>query len=540
MTPARSVAASVVALGFASTIAAPMPASAAPAQCQRIEHFAAQAGAEVVRINRLDLGPLAGAAHREDAEASPPPSRSSRSAGSKGAHSKAGPDEDQDGPSSQPDPEDGPAPDGSAAKPGSDEDQDHSAPDDSADDLQSRQDRDQGGFAPAAWTPKNTTSRVRPDKDVPQSIGGVGLGDARSVLIADGPVTSAAAARVLDGRVAGSSARNDLVVQQAPPGNAKPTVRRTGEKRFGPLRAGAGELTAHARWDADMTCDSADAAVSRSAAELSGITVIGAGSDSLLRVPEKISGRSDTAVRQRAGRPESVASATMSAGQITLADGAVRIRVLRAPKLRVSMSPSGKGRVDYQPAVIEVTDQSGRVKRLDTVRDGFEMTLRDEALKLGSLPALIEPNGPLPLPPVAGLPSMGEPESTPAPGGADGTRLRISLGEVRQASKGNAIAARATAIKVSLVRDQGSEPTGHGYGPSAVVADVGVGVLEGAAVAPAAAAPGQGVSPAVAGAGGGLPITGPRAFSLLAAGAALLIGGVGAVLIASRRRRFNA
>src|SRR3954462_8334491 len=55
MTPARSLAASVVALGFASTLTAPLPAIAAPAPCERAENYAAQSGAELLRINRLEV-----------------------------------------------------------------------------------------------------------------------------------------------------------------------------------------------------------------------------------------------------------------------------------------------------------------------------------------------------------------------------------------------------------------------------------------------------------------------------------------------------
>ncbi|WP_328464510.1 hypothetical protein OHA21_40995 [Actinoplanes sp. NBC_00393] len=642
-----------------STLTAPMPAFAAPApsSCERFEHFAAQAGAEVLRINRLDLGPLAGAAHRDDEsqnreDAGSPANRrgtdaapstgdtapsgraaipsdsvpsdsgsqgsgrsgsgrsgadpsgsgssgsgssgSGSSSGSSGSGSGSGPtgsSSSRSGSGSGSPGSDSPG----AVPSGSDEDADAarsgraagaSAPKDSALLSGAKQavtslnpDGDDAAAsvlaitdtvatsparsktvtpAPAdgAATPPRTRqrtavaantersqeskiSRVREDKRAPQSIGGVGLGDARSVLIADGPVNSAAAARILDGRVAGSSTRNDLVVQQAPPSSKHPTVRRTGEKRFGPLRAGDGKLTAHARWNADMTCGSTDAEAARSTAELNRITVIGAGSDSLLGVPEKIMGRSDTAVRQRDGRPESVASATITAGRISLADGAVRIEVLRAPELRVSMSPTGKSEVNYRPAVVQVSDRNGQSKRLVTAGDSMEITVRDKARELESLPALIEPIAPLPLPSVGGLPAAGEPESAPAPGKSEGTRLRIALGDVRQATKGNAVAARATAIKVSLVRDQGLGRTKRGYGPSPAVADLGIGLLEGAAVAPSPAGYGQGVSSAGAGAGAGLPITGPRAFSLLLAGAALLIGGAAALIITSRKRRFS-
>ncbi|WP_203772199.1 hypothetical protein, partial [Paractinoplanes deccanensis] len=55
MTPARSLAASVVALGFTGALSAPQPAFAAPAPCERAESYAAQSGAELLRINKLAM-----------------------------------------------------------------------------------------------------------------------------------------------------------------------------------------------------------------------------------------------------------------------------------------------------------------------------------------------------------------------------------------------------------------------------------------------------------------------------------------------------
>src|SRR5690349_12446070 len=56
MKPARSFAFSVVALGFAGSVAAPpLPAYAAPAPCERAEGYAAQSGVELLRIDRLEL-----------------------------------------------------------------------------------------------------------------------------------------------------------------------------------------------------------------------------------------------------------------------------------------------------------------------------------------------------------------------------------------------------------------------------------------------------------------------------------------------------
>jgi LPXTG-motif cell wall-anchored protein len=134
--------------------------------------------------------------------------------------------------------------------------------------------------------------------------------------------------------------------------------------------------------------------------------------------------------------------------------------------------------------------------------------------------------------------------------------VRISLGAVRQASQAHAVAAKAAAIKVAISvgsgSDSGPEVQGHkGYRGSAIVAELGFGVLEAAAVAPEAPVstdvPGSGVSGGgisgggvsgggVSGAGGGLPVTGPQAGLIALGGAGLLVAG-GAALVLTRRRR---
>ncbi|MEV6305154.1 hypothetical protein AB0M02_37475 [Actinoplanes sp. NPDC051861] len=545
MIPARSVAASVVALGFASTLTAPIPAFANPAPCQRFEHYAAQAGAQILRINRLETGPLGvpgnrkadpGAAPGRKADPGAAPGRKTDPGAALGQKADPGA---ALGRKTDPGAALGRKGVGKAGAPGA-EDGERPGEGRRGDDANGK--NDEGGDGPG--TAENGGFEKRGlTESTTRAISGVGIGDSRSVLIADGPVHSAAAARVLDGRVPGSSATNDLVVQQTPPTNAEPTVRRAGERRFGPLKSGGGKLTAHARWDDEVRCGTVEATTA--AAELGRITLGGVGNGALVRVPEKILGLSNTGLRQHEGELESVASATVTAGRISLADNQVRIRVLRAPALRVTMNAAGTGKVDYRPAVLEVTGPGGQSKRLETVRDHVDITISDGGHVAESLPSLIEPIGPLPVPRIGDLPSPGEPETTPAPDGTHGTKLRISLGDVRQAAKDRAIAARADAVKVALVRERKGRDK-SGYAPSSVVADLGVGILEGAAVAPK---PASGVSNAGAGAGSagggvssgtaGLPITGPRALSVVLGGVALLIGGIGVVLL-SRKRRVDA
>src|SRR5205823_1890868 len=114
-----------------------------------------------------------------------------------------------------------------------------------------------------------------------------------------------------------------------------------------------------------------------------------------------------------------------------------------------------------------------------------------------------------------------------------GTHLRITLGRLRQATAGHAIAAKATAITVAIT--QAPEDTDR-YGETAshrirTTVDLSIGLLEAAAVAPE---PGSdrargAVSAAGAGAGGGLPITGPPVGVLAIGGAALLATGATAM-----------
>ena len=547
----RSVAASVVALGFAGTLTVPLPAFAAPETCDSPEHYAAQSGAELLRIDRLELGSAvgnrrasedrAGSTGDDDTDSSKPRSGT-------GGESPASPSR-TDGASPEPTgthPGTSPSPSGTRRSDGSPS---GSGTRGSDGDPALSGTRGSGATADDG----EHTARTLPAREAAggrgagevmgeahggapeQAVGDVGLGDVRSVLIADGPVNSAGAARILNGRVAGAAGDNDLVMQQAPPVSPKANERRTGAKRFGPVKVGAGAIMARAAWAAGMECDAAGGDTSTASAEISRVTITGGGSGALVRVPERISSRSGTALRQRAGTAQTVASATITAGRISLVDNEVRIRVLRAPELRVSMTADRQSRVDYLPAIVEVSSRGGKQTRLTTAGQHIDITLSEDMRPLESLPARLAPISEMPLPTVPNLPVLGEPESTSAPAGKPGSTLRVSLGNVRQAQEGDAIAARATAIRVSVVRNVDGGRDKAGPGPSGVVADLGIGMLEAAAVAPkgSGSAPSTGSGAGVA----GLPITGPRVITLIVAGAGLVLGGICAVALTSRRRR---
>ena len=520
MKPARSLAASVAALGFAGSVATPLPAYAAPAPCERAESYAAQSGAELLRIDRLEVrsadqerpvtkDPAADEDPAdEDAPATNPEGATNRVLSAGDPTDVTGEDSDtlSEGV-------------GSAARalidpllPGSD----FLPPNDES---ATSEDEDTGGQGGGGGVPTG---------------GEVGVGEARTAMIATAEIKSAAVARLLDGEADGHPALSEPILQQAPPTHARPLTRSTPAGRVGPLRLGAGELSGHARWDAAMACGAASGETARAKSAVHGAGILEQAGEGLVRVPEKAASVSTTALD---GRGESVASATITAGRFELAGGRVTLRVLKAPSLVASMSCDG-GEVRYQPALVEVSGDGVTTKRLDTAGETVDITLGAETesgvLDAAGLGDLRPASRPLPLPHVPGLPTVSAPtpitESAPA---GDGTRLRITLGGVRRATKGHAIAARATAIKVSIA--QGGATRGRtksGYGQEQRL-DMAIGLLEAAAVAPERAT----TPVAVSGAGGGLPITGPGVAGLAIGGMALLATGVGAVLFGRRRRR---
>jgi hypothetical protein len=363
----------------------------------------------------------------------------------------------------------------------------------------------------------------------------------------------------------------DPILQQAPPTNAAAARRGTPAGTAGPVSVGDGQIGAHARWAPGMACGVTVGEVARAETSQPSVSLL---KGALMRVPEKLSGMSTTGLERRGDETRSVAAATVTAGRIELAGGRVRVRVLRAPMLTVGMSTRKGGEVRYVPAVVEVSGDGVGRQRLETAGDHVDVTLRPDRRALeDAVTALdgVRKAAPLPVPDVPGLPSLPSLPGLPSPAeprgesgsvtGA-GTRVRISLGDVRQARKGHAIAARATAIKVSVVRSEAgaghgsaagsgsrSGPrSGAGYGSGSggygsMSLALGLGVLEAAAVAPdAVVAANRGASPeqvsAVAGAGGGLPITGPRAGLLALGGVGLLMTGIAAVLFGTRRRRY--
>ncbi len=454
MTPTRSLTASVVTLGLASIGAAPLPAFAAAAPCERTANYAAQSGAELLKINRLSV--------RIPATIQPAPSTAAHP-----ATTDAHPDAASDAGASDDTTTGDTAPTDNATA-------------DSPPTSASAAGINNGSREPAAGRSKPATVSAKAGGDTTWTE--VGLGEAKTALVTDVKINSAAVVRMLDGKTSSQGALTQPISQLAPPNNDAATKHRTPADRVGPLAIGAGTVHAQARWGGGSDCASVPGEVSRSGADADHIRVLGG----LVNVPEKISSVSTTALKRVGSGTQSEAFATVTTGRIELADGRVRIRVLRAPTLLAAMPMDGGGAVRYQPASIEVSGSGIATQRLETLGDSIELTLAPKHAAESTSPsgpggglsaldgsaALTGSAAPLPLPTISGLPAVDAPddESTPAVG--PGTRLQISLGDLRQATKGNAIAGRATAIKVAITQqepatDHSSRPAGYGSQPKA-------------------------------------------------------------------------
>lgn len=535
MTPARPLAASVAALGIAGVVGVPAPATAVPAPCERAERYAAQSGADLFRLNELTLTPSLddpGSGGGTGRAPGTPPAPGDVTP--PGERPTAGAD--------LPGPAGGttarPTEEGERAGAATPEDRrvtaGSGAPDSDTTNPSARP-------TPAAAAPGSAPST--PDTVAPPAattVSGVLVGEVKSALVAEATPNSAAVARMVNGT--GAASLTEPLVQQAPPTDPEPGRRDTPATWTGPLLVDAGTLTSHARWVPGMACGGAGK-VTRAAATLRAAQIVGIDGDVLVAVPEGLESVSTTALERRAAGARTVAAATIGARTVELLNGAVTVRVVRPPTLDARMSSVDGGEVGYVPAALEVSGDGIRATTLDTAGDLVEFTIRERGRRrpesgrvpstgsLGSAP-------PLTLPAVPGVPPVNTPRLEAAPVAEPGTHVRISLGDVRQAVLGHSIAARASAVRIVIDK---SATSGYSGGGPATRLDLEMGVLEAAAVAPE---PGGGaiggVSAGAAGAGGGLPVTGPRVEMLALGGVLLLVGGAAAMIFGVRRRRFRA
>lgn len=232
------------------------------------------------------------------------------------------------------------------------------------------------------------------------------------------------------------------------------------------------------------------------------------------------------------------ASAAVDAGDLRLLGGALKVMIVRAPALTASIgSAAGSGEVRYRPPALEISCPGIPARRLDKAGDSSEIILDERTesalTDLGSLPdlATVGPVALPGLPRLPGLPPDLPPASPPPAESAPAASVvRLTVG-AKQATEGNAIAARAVALRLEIVRGgvRGGQP---GYGGA--VLDLNLGVLEAAAVAPAFVA--RGGSPGGGGQAGGLPVTGADAEGFMLTGLALLAAGLLCLRYGRRRR----
>jgi hypothetical protein len=372
-------------------------------------------------------------------------------------------------------------------------------------------------------------------------VSNAGLAEAKSALVADAKVNSAAVTRLLDADKGGSVTHP--LIQQAPPTNATASRRSTDSGEMGPFAFGNGSMASHAQWDPRMACGRSGGEVTRAE-----VAARAAGIGELISVPQEFRSRSTTTL---AAGGRTIAAAGIDATQFALLDGAVQVRVVRPPALTARMSILDGGDVHYVPAVIEVSGNGIRTTRLSTAGAQLTLSLRDQGAKSAESSTMEHiAGGPrLPLPAVRGLPPVrGQEESAHLDG--SGTLLRITLGKVRKAAEGHAIAAKTTAIRIAITQaraddqDTSGRADADGYGGSAndhdrTVLDLAVGLLEAAAVSPEPQAGGVKGAVSGGGTGAGLPITGSPVMLMAIGGGALVIAGVAALAFGGRRRRFR-
>jgi hypothetical protein len=402
------------------------------------------------------------------------------------------------------------------------------------------------GEGPKPAKPVDEIQARRDDAGKPAggTVRDVRIGEAKSALVAVAAPNSAAVTRMLNS--SDKSPLSEALVQQAPPTNAEPSRRDTPAADAGPVLMEAGSLSSHARWVPGMACGTTAGQVTRAAATLTAARVVGVGDEVLVAVPEKVESVSTTALERTERGARTVARATMGARTFELLDGAVKVKVVRPPILETRMSTVDGGEVSYVPAALEVSGDGIPTAKLDTIGDSFEFAFSEPREESGGLPAMdrLPAGPPLTLPSVPGMASLSDPKAEAAAATGPGTRVRIALGDVRQATLGHSVAARAGAVKIAVTSGGGVDRTGPGHDPGSAgtLLDLELGVLEAAAVAPepAGGSVSGAVSGGVSGAGAGLPLTGPRVDLLAIGGVALLGLGAAAMVFGVRRRRFRA
>ncbi|MEH1123682.1 hypothetical protein [Micromonospora sp. CPCC 206061] len=382
----------------------------------------------------------------------------------------------------------------------------------------------------------------------------VRLASTRSGLAANSPINAAAVARYLDAKLVGvplpAGPLSTSVYQQAPPRNPKPAMAHAIRKDLGLVRAGTGNLIAHAR---GTSCASRAGEVTSSSAQVAGAEILpGPGGTALVRLPANLRGRTSTGLTEESGAVRSIATAAAGLADIRLFAGTpteIAIKVIKSPMLTViAGGTASTTSVRYTSPLLEISGPGIAARRIDAPGETVDLVLprttggvdaarvnaKAQRLPLVAGDPLVETlgalhpdrlrgatgreeTGPLTLPALSGLPNPGELVAggvLPVLGG-EASMIRITLGDVRSEITEQSARARAASLRIQVAA-------------GASVVDLAVGDLDAVAFAPAPA--GKPVPPG----GGGLPITG-RNVGIVAAAGALLLAAGGALIATARR-----
>lgn len=358
------------------------------------------------------------------------------------------------------------------------------------------------------------------------------IASANSGMSATNPVHSSAAARYADARLLGlglpTGPLDGRVFQQAPPSNPQGVRNNALSVDLGVVKAGTGDLTAHARWAEGMACGRADGPAGESEAALVDAVILPGARGALVDVPHNADSTTKTAAVRHDGRIASGAYAEINLANLQLLGGAVGVEVLTPPSLKVlATGRAATSVVDYDAPLLEITAPGLGTKTLSSVHRQIEIAVPAPssggllgALDLAGVRRRAQAEGlplldanplggllhGLPLSDLtrllkglrgagatgAGLPALPELGGLPDLGGLLGggnlgdltgvcelAVLRISIGELEKRVTDRGVTAQAAALRVELLAlgRPGSRPV--------TVLDLGVGLLNTAATAPA-------------------------------------------------------
>ncbi|MEU8079248.1 hypothetical protein AB0B31_27855 [Catellatospora citrea] len=362
------------------------------------------------------------------------------------------------------------------------------------------------------------------------------IASANAGMSATSRVTSSAAARYADAKLLGlqlpTGPLDGRVYQQAPPTNAAGMKNRALSVDLGLVKAGTGDLTAHARWAEGMACGKTDGPAGEADAALVDAAILPGARGALVKATHNASGEARTAtVRMEDRTIASGALAEIGLSDLELLGGAIDVEVLEPPRLTVlATGRAATSVVDYNAPVLKITGPGIGTKTISGVHREIEFAVPAPsaggllgALDLGSVQQRAKAEG-LPLlaanplgglldglplgdltqtvkglggsggggtglpalPELGGLPDLGG-----LLGGSGGNLLglcelavvKISIGELEKRVSDRGVTAQAASIRIQVLAL--SRPNSK----PATVLDLGVGLLNASATAPAKAAP---------------------------------------------------